>query len=259
MLGVFQARDTENITHFQRFCDTYVKDQIYKTAAPQLVDFAFDARVAQVFPDMIRRSVPGYELVVPMTGLMAAREVKAGERIYDLGCSLGATSLALLTALGSTPCQIIAVDQSSAMLARAREHCADPRIRFVEDDVRNIDFEPARAVLSNWLLQFITPEDRLTLLARVAQALVPGGVLLLSEKIRYEEDGTQSFMDETHLAFKAANGYSDLEIRQKRAAIENVMIVDTESTHRERLAAAGFREVTVWFRCLNWVSFIART
>lgn len=236
-----------------------MKDDIYTTPAPRIVDFAFDERVAGVFPDMIRRSVPGYELVVPMTGLMAARHLRGGDRLYDLGCSLGATTLAVLNALGETPCEIVAIDQAPAMLTKARTLVSDSRVRFVEADVRDVAFEPARVVLSNWLLQFIPPDDRLTLLRRVAQALAGGGLLLLSEKIRYEDAALQSYMDETHLAFKAANGYSDLEIRQKRAAIENVMIVDSEEAHRERLHAAGFREVTVWFRCLNWLSFIART
>lgn len=236
-----------------------MKDDIYTTPAPRIVDFAFDERVAGVFPDMIRRSVPGYELVVPMTGLMAARHLRGGDRLYDLGCSLGATTLAVLNALGETPCEIVAIDQAPAMLTKARTLVSDSRVRFVEADVRDVAFEPARVVLSNWLLQFIPPDDRLTLLRRVAQALAGEGLLLLSEKIRYEDAALQSYMDETHLAFKAANGYSDLEIRQKRAAIENVMIVDSEEAHRERLHAAGFREVTVWFRCLNWLSFIART
>lgn len=236
-----------------------MKDDIYTTPAPRIVDFAFDERVAGVFPDMIRRSVPGYELVVPMTGLMAARHLREGDRMYDLGCSLGATTLAVLNVLGETRCEIIAIDQAPAMLTRARTLVTDPRVRFVEADVRDASFEPARVVTSNWLLQFIPPDDRLALLRRVAAALADGGMLLLSEKIRYEDAGLQSYMDETHLAFKAANGYSDLEIRQKRAAIENVMIVDTEETHRNRLHAAGFRDVTVWFRCLNWLSFIVRT
>ncbi len=236
-----------------------MKDEIYRSPNPHLVDFAFDDRVAQVFPDMIRRSVPGYELVVPMTGLIAARHLRGGDRLYDLGCSLGATTTAVLAGLGTTQSHIVAVDQSNAMVTKARTLVTDTRVDFVEADVRDFDFGPARVVLSNWLLQFIPPSDRLLLLQRIAKALGSGGMLLLSEKIRSEDPAIQTFMDETHHAFKAANGYSDIEIQQKRAAIENVMIVDSEEIHLKRLREAGFKEVTVWFRCLNWLSLIART
>jgi len=236
-----------------------VKDQIYRQDTPHLVDFVFDERVAGVFPDMIRRSVPGYELVVPMTGLIAARHLAPGDRVYDLGCSLGATTIALLAAFGDSPCEVNAVDLSAAMLTKARTQVTDPRVRFIEADVRELEFASARVILSNWLLQFIPPDDRLALLRRIRTALGDGGLLLLSEKIRYADPGLEHFMTQTHHAFKSANGYSDTEIRQKRAAIENVMIVDTEEMHRERLKAAGFAEVTTWFRCLNWVSMIVRT
>jgi len=237
--------------------DRHVKDIIYQQPHNHLVDFVFDQRVVSVFPDMIRRSVPGYELVVPLSGLMAARHVRGGDRVYDLGCSLGATTLAILSQLGSTACEILGVDQSASMLSRARELVTDPRVEFIEADVTTLDFQPSRVVLSNWLLQFVDPQQRLPLLTKIAGSLHGGGYLLLAEKIRYDEPATQSFMQNTHHAFKAANGYSDLEISQKRNALENVMIVDTEATHLDRLHAAGFSQVTVWYRCLNWISFLA--
>lgn len=235
-----------------------VKDNIYQQTQRHLVDFAFDQRVVNVFPDMIRRSVPGYELVVPLSGLMAARHIRAGDRVYDLGCSLGATTLALLSQLGNKSCEVIAVDQSASMLARARELVTDERVQFIEADVTTLDFMPARVVLSNWLLQFVDPQQRLPLLTTIARSLQGGGQLLLAEKIRFDDPATQSFMEDTHHAFKTANGYSDLEISQKRSALENVMVVDTETSHLERLHAAGFSKVTVWYRCLNWISFLAQ-
>lgn len=238
--------------------DRPVKDNIYQQTQTPLIDFAFDQRVANVFPDMIRRSVPGYELVVPLSGLMAARHIRSGDRVYDLGCSLGATTLAVLSQLGDTPCEILAVDQSASMLSHACELVTDPRVQFIEADVTTLDLQPSRVVLSNWLLQFVDPQQRLPLLKKIARSLHGAGFLLLAEKIRYDDPATQSFMADTHHAFKAANGYSDLEISQKRSALENVMIVDTETTHIGRLHAAGFSHVTVWYRCLNWISFLAR-
>ncbi len=236
-----------------------MKDRVYASAHDQLVDFAFDEGVAAVFPDMIRRSVPGYELVVPMTGLMAAQHLNAGDHAYDLGCSLGASTLATLARLGDTPVRITAVDNAPAMLARAAENVPDPRVQFVEADVRTLAFEPARVMLSNWLLQFVPPEERASLLQRICKALQPGGCLLLSEKVRFDDTEAQRYFETIHHAFKRANGYSDLEVSQKRSALENVMIPDTEAQHIARLQAAGFTTIRVWYRCLNWVSIAAYT
>jgi len=90
------------------------RDQLFTNPARQLVDFAFDDAVVAVFPDMIRRSVPGYETVVPLTGLLTARHIRAtggSNLIYDLGCSLGATTLAILGQLGDQDARIVAVDE----------------------------------------------------------------------------------------------------------------------------------------------------
>ena len=239
------------------------RDEVFRESQPQLVDFAFDQQVAAVFPDMIRRSVPGYELIVPMSGLLAARQIAAGARpqIYDLGCSLGATSLATLrgcASLGVKDPQIIAVDNSPDMLARACELIDDTRVSFVEADVLEMTFKPSGAVLMNFVLQFVAPADRLTLLRRIRECLDPGGALILSEKIRSDDPAEQAFNDAAHLDFKRANGYSDLEISQKRSALERVMIVDTIDQHRERFAAAGFKNFRQWYGCLNWASFVVQ-
>jgi tRNA (cmo5U34)-methyltransferase len=244
----------------------------------QLVDFAFDAEVAAVFPDMIRRSVPGYETVIPLTGLLAARHVSgvtaphaalphaitpdatatdAPRTIYDLGCSLGATTLAVLRQLGDAPVRIVAVDNSAAMIERANAAIADPRVAFRLADVRELDFEPAAVVLLNYVLQFIPPADRLALLTRIRAALAPSGLLIVSGKIRFDDPEEQRFYEAAHLDFKRANGYRELEISGKRNALERVMIVDTESQHRRYFSDAGFSTVRKWYQCLNWASFLA--
>ena len=238
------------------------RDEVYRQPHSQLVDFTFDERVAEVFPDMIRRSVPGYETVIPMTGLMAARAMRDADvdspRAYDLGCSLGATALAILRQMGDRACEIIAVDNAPAMIQRARELIRDPRIILRCEDVRHATLDTAQAVTLNYVLQFLAPADRLDLLRRIRAALAPDGVLLLSEKIRFEDAETQREFEAAHLDFKRANGYSELEISQKRSALEHVMIVDTEEIHRARLAAAGFSRVRRWYQCLNWAGFEAR-
>ena len=229
-------------------------DEVYRRPREQIVDFAFDKSVAEVFQDMIRRSVPGYETVVGLTGLIAARHLPAGGVCYDLGCSLGASSHAVLRAVGERDCRIVAIDGSEAMIERARGLAAEEsRITWAVGDIREAEIDSADVVMLNFVLQFLPPEDRLPLLARIRKALVPGGVLLLAEKLAASPD-----VEELHLDFKRANGYSELEIAQKRTALENVMRIDSLEAHHARLAAAGFGKVETWFRCLNWGAMIAR-
>ena len=269
------------------------RDRIYRNPRDQLVDFAFDKDVARVFPDMIRRSVPAYETVVALTGLLAARQL-AGERlapladpggvdpgagaptpqtgsdrrsragpssggglVFDLGCSLGATTSALLRQLEARPCRIVAVDNSKPMLDRAGALVRDDRVEFRLEDLRATDVSGADVVLMNYVLQFVPPAERPRLMQRLREQMAPGGLLLLSEKIRFSAAEDQAFFDAAHLAFKRANGYSELEVSGKRTALENVMIADTEEAHLSRLEAAGFAPVITWFRCLNWASFLA--
>ena len=233
------------------------KDRLFQQKRLQIVDFAFDEAVAEVFPDMIRRSVPGFETVVPISGLIAAESLPEGGLAFDLGCSQGATTLALLHALGSKPCRIVAVDSSAPMLDRAAANIEDERVTFREQDIRQTDVAGASVVLLNYVLQFIPPADRQGLLDRCCEALLPGGLVILSEKIRFSGKVDQAWSESLHIAYKKANGYSDLEVSQKREALENVMIVDTEAEHRQRLERAGFKTVRTWFCCLNWCSMVA--
>ena len=228
------------------------RDRLFDTPR-QLVDFAFDETVAAVFPDMIRRSVPGYETVVALTGLLAARHLGKGGRCYDLGCSLGASTLAVLRAMGTAPSEIVAVDSSAAMLEKARRLPGfDERVEWVEADVREIPIDRAQVVILNYVLQFLPPEDRLPLLRRIRAGMSRDGVVIVSEKLAAGE-----YFDGLHVDFKRANGYSELEVSQKRAALENVMRIDPEDTHLARFREAGFHDARVWFRCLNWASFVA--
>jgi tRNA (cmo5U34)-methyltransferase len=110
--------------------------------------------------------------------------------------------------------------------------------------------------LLNYVLQFVPPEDRVPLLAKIRTALVPGGLLIVSGKIRFEDPAEQTFHEAAHLDFKRANGYSELEISGKRSALENVMIVDSEPEHVRVFTAAGFTNVRKWYQCLNWASFL---
>nr|WP_234934782.1 carboxy-S-adenosyl-L-methionine synthase CmoA [Pseudomonas savastanoi] len=231
----------------------------------QVPDFAFNEDVVRVFPDMIKRSVPGYPTIVENLGVLAAQFAQPDTVLYDLGSSLGAVTQALRRHVRSEGCEVIAIDNSSAMVERCREYLNAQNSMFqellpvqvIEGDILALEFKPASVVALNFTLQFIAPEQRLILLGRIRDALVPGGALILSEKLRFDDEQEHALLTDLHIAFKRANGYSDLEIAQKRSAIENVMKPDSLEEHRQRLLAAGFSKVVPWFQCLNFTSLIA--
>lgn len=236
------------------------EDKLFAQPIDKLVDFQFDEQVAHVFPDMINRSVPGYSTVIAMTGIIAGTYAQAFSNCYDLGCSLGASTLSMRHRISVEGARIIAVDNSAAMLDRCRQNIeADAAMVSVDlacTDLVNQQLENASVVVLNYTLQFVSLEKRLSLLQSIFEALKPGGVLLLSEKICFDDQSQQKEMEQLHIAFKKANGYSDLEISQKRATLENVLIPETLKAHRERLEAAGFSSVQVWFQCLNFASLL---
>ena len=224
-------------------------------------DFRFDASVARVFPDMIRRSVPGYTTIIPMIEVITEQYVQPGSNCYDLGCSLGASTLAMRHGIPHSDCTLVGVDNSSAMIERCEHYVAlddnDLPVQLRCEDILTTELSKASVTTLNYTLQFVPLEQRLPLLTRIANATLPGGVLILSEKIRFESDTQQDIQTRLHHEFKRANGYSDLEISQKRAAIEKVLIPERLATHKVRLQDAGFDQVLVWYQCFNFVSMLA--
>ncbi|WP_078789158.1 carboxy-S-adenosyl-L-methionine synthase CmoA [Trichlorobacter thiogenes] len=237
-------------------------DALYAAPLQEIIDFQFDERVVAVFPDMIQRSVPGYGMIISNIGILAAKYAQAGSHCYDLGCSLGAASLAMRQRISTPDCDIIAVDNSPAMLERAREllaldTVASIPVTIICSDIQDVTIENASVVVLNFTLQFIPPPQRLALMQRIYGGLNPGGILILSEKIAFSEPERQNFHVGLHHDFKRANGYSDLEISQKRSALENVMIPETLAVHHKRLKAAGFSCSELWLQCFNFVSLVA--
>lgn len=236
-------------------------DTIYANPLAEVSRFAFDQRVVDVFPDMIKRSVPGYATIINMIGNLAERYVQANSRCYDLGCSLGAATLAMRHRIQAADCKIIGVDNSAAMIARCQQVIAadsgEVPVELIEAKIQDVQLQNASMAVLNFTLQFIPVDERLEMLRTICNGLNTGGVLIISEKVAFDDALHQQLMTELHHNFKRANGYSDLEIAQKRAAIEDYLIPETLNAHRQRLRQAGFSSVDVWFQCFNFASLIA--
>jgi tRNA (cmo5U34)-methyltransferase len=237
------------------------RDKVFATPREQIEQFKFDDRVASVFGDMISRSVPGYGMMLDMIGVITRETVQPGTHCYDLGCSLGAGVLSMRHNLPDDSCRLIGIDNSAAMVSRCQQLIAQDDASAPVDirceDIMDTPIENASLVVMNLTLQFIDPLQREPLLKKIYNGLNPGGILVLSEKTNLANEHEQDTLTDFYYGFKRQQGYSEMEIAQKRDALEHVLIPDTLGTHRTRLHQAGFSHVTPWFQCFNFMSLLA--
>ncbi|MFG2358656.1 carboxy-S-adenosyl-L-methionine synthase CmoA [Streptomyces sp. NPDC048521] len=231
------------------------QDTIYQ-GTYEASDFAFGTHVAGVFDDMVQRSVPGYLMLQDYMCRLLETLPEPPRTILDIGCATG-TSMALLSKR-FPGVQLIGYDDSSAMLAKAEQNLSKfadngTSFEFRQEDVCEVEaFPEADAVVLNLTLQFIRPTRRLDLLRQLAAAIRPGGALILAEKVLEADSGFTRRLISAHHEFKREQGYSDLEIARKREDIENVLVPFTVSENEELLRAAGFEQVGLALKCLNF-------
>ncbi len=232
------------------------KDQIFAESFSQIKAFEFDDKVVSVFPDMIKRSVPGYDTILKGVAMLGMKHIKPDTQVYDLGASLGAVSLTIDQAIGEQNIQIHAIDNSKPMIDQLVENLSKislhNQIKPHLADVAEFDIDNASMVVSNFTLQFMPVEDRKKVCKKVFQGLNQGGVFVLSEKVLSSE----ALIDYYH-GYKKINGYSDMEIAQKRQALEDALTPDTLEDWLLRLKSVGFSQVEVWFRAFNFISLAA--
>ena len=130
-------------------------------------------------------------------------------------------------------------------------------LKIVCADIKDISIENASIVVLNLTLQFVDVERRSKLVKKIYDGLIPGGALIISEKIHFNNKENQEKLASLHLDFKRANGYSELEIANKRQSLENILVTESKQTHLERLKICGFKESSCYFQCLNFASFLS--
>jgi tRNA (cmo5U34)-methyltransferase len=197
-----------------------------------------------------------------MTVEIAAQFAQPRSRIYDLGCSTGTTLSLLTRAIHLPGIQFIGLDNSDEMLSKARGQLSDvtPRRNLVlknADLNRKVEFSRASVVILNWTLQFVQPPNRTRLLRRIFDGLLEGGCLVIMEKISPNDSSLSRLYVEFHHAFKRRHGYSNLEIAQKREALEKVLIPLRIEDNIALLEKVGFSLIDVFFRWYNFAGLIA--
>jgi len=237
------------------------KDLLYSKPLPVITDFKFNNSVVNVFSDMINRSVPGYKTTLNLLGILSSIHFKNKTNIYDIGCSLGDSSEAVIKAIGDKEYQFFAIDKSKEMIKICKKKLSkknyQKKIQYINDDVVKLKFNNASIIIFNFTLQFIPLDQRKILLDRVYKGMNKNGMLILSEKILFDDLDIQKNKNALHDKFKSLNGYSNLEINQKKDALKKILLPETIDQHILRLQKIGFKNVNVIYQCINFSTIIA--
>ena len=237
-------------------------DKVFSEKLSKLPDFEFNEKVAGVFDDMVSRSVPFYNEMQRMTAELAAKYAKPNTNIYDLGCSTGTTML-LMDKLVADDVDFVGVDDSEEMIHKCQEKLDNFNLNRnisleVADLTTFVPVKNASVVSMVLVLQFIRPKYRAEIVKSIYDGLEPNGCFIIIEKILTEEKTYNRDFIDFYYDFKRRNNYSELEISQKREALENVLIPYKSSENIDMLKEAGFEEVEVFFKWYNFTGIIAR-
>jgi len=237
------------------------RDSIYSEPVSKVKEFVFDEQVADVFDDMVVRSVPHYAEVQRATAQLAAKLIPTDGVFLDLGCSTGTTLLEVGALCPAKNINLIGIDKSEPMLQRCRERIETEGLEnsttLICGDVLTEHFPKADLVALNYTLQFLPPAERRGLLSRVVKALKPGGALILTEKIRHPDRRIQEIFTDIYYDFKRDNNYSELEISQKRDALERVLIPFSLEENLLLLRHSGFSSAEIYLKWVTFATFVA--
>jgi len=236
-------------------------DQVFRDEITKVSDFKFGTTVVNVFDDMVSRSVPYYNEMQRMLAEIAADHVKEGTFVYDLGCSTG-TTLIGLDQLIPSDIRFIGIDESQEMLDKCDVKLKEagfvrPYDLVAGDLHQQLPITNGSVVILCLTLQFVRPLYRERLLKNIYDGLNPGGVLLLVEKVLAESSIFNRDFIKYYYNYKRRNHYSELEISQKREALENVLIPYKLSENMLLLKEAGFADCEIFFKWYNFSGMIA--
>lgn len=238
------------------------KDEVFREEISKASDFKFSSKVAKVFDDMVNRSVPYYDEMQRMIAEIAADQYIEGTNIYDLGCSTG-TTMILMDQTVPKNIRFVGIDDSVEMLAKCDTKLQDagftrPYDLQVADLNATVPIENASVVLLCLTLQFVRPIYREKLLKTIFKGMAPGGALIIVEKILAEDSMFNRDFIKYYYDLKRRHHYSEMEISQKREALENVLIPYKLSENILMLKEAGFHHCEVFFKWYNFSGIIAK-
>jgi len=221
-------------------------------------DWIFDKEIVDIFDDMVSRSVPFYPGMQKIFTDIASTFYKPNTTIYDLGCSTGTTMLNILSKINDREIKIVGIDSSEAMLNKAKEKLLNSKCKLVKADLNEeIKFEQSSIIMLNWTLQFVRPMNRNALIKNIYEALVEGGILVISEKVLARNSDLNRLYIDLYYKLKKERGYTESEILKKREELENVLIPYRVEENIELLQRNGFKNPDVFFKYMNFAGIVA--
>ncbi len=243
-------------------------DDIYQKKSSRNLKgtFKFNREVANVFDNMLERSIPFYAQTQALIIEVFKKKLPSKPLIYDLGCSTGNFIFQVDLKMGAFEACLMGLDDSKAMIEKAlkkfktlmkKTPSGVKNIHFMVADVTDHDFLAADAFVLNYTLQFIEPKIRLAFLKHLYRKLKKAGLLVISEKVVEESKDLTNLLEQLHEDFKRNNHYSSLEIALKRKALEKVLSPQSVENHHQQLRQAGFKKITTLFKSGNFATFLA--
>lgn len=238
------------------------RDEVFNEKYTKPSDFKFSSKVAGVFDDMVNRSVPYYEEIQRMISEIVADHALENTKVYDLGCSTG-TTMILMDQTVPENIPFVGVDDSQAMLDKCRKKLESldfkrPFELEVADLNKEVKVENASVVVLCLTLQFVRPMNRERLLKQLFDGMHPDGSLIIVEKILAEDSRFNRDFIKYYYDMKRRHHYSEMEISQKREALENVLVPYKLSENITLLRDAGFEHCEIFFKWYNFTGIIAK-
>jgi tRNA (cmo5U34)-methyltransferase len=239
------------------------RDRVFAGSPARASDFEFNREVAEVFDDMLARSVPYYHEQQALIQQIARKFYVPGTRVYDLGCSTGVTLVNLARVLGPAA-RLVGYDYSQPMLDKTRENITaaglqdqiELRRADFNEDLSGAELGDASLVTVCWTLQFVRPLWRDRFVKWINAGMVGGAVLVCMEKILTDSSDMNRYFIDFYYEYKSRQGYSQEEIIRKREALENVLVPYRTEENFELFRRNGFTTVETCFQWFNFVGYL---
>ena len=221
----------------------------------------FDADVTDAFDDMLKRSIPQYDVMRAAVFALGCPFVQQNTAIVDVGASRGEAIEPFLKRFGALNHHVM-IEISEPMRAVLRERFGGYEksgvVEIRSDDLRaSFPFVKTSLILSILTLQFVPIEHRQRLVQRMYDSMIAGGALIVVEKVLGATASLDAVFVDGYYDLKRANGYSQEAIDRKRLALEGVLVPVTAAWNEELLKMAGFRQVDCFWRWMNFAGWIA--
>ena len=226
-------------------------------------EWVFDTEVTRVFDDMLKRSIPQYEVMRDSVDMISRKLLQPGGMVLDLGASRGEGVNRLIERYGArNRYHLVETSAPMAEVIRGRfSGLIEAGIVTVyEEDLRSF-FPPVvpgsvDVVLCVLTLMFVPVQYRQEILRTSYEAVRPGGGIILVEKILGTGADAERFMVEFYHTLKREHGYSREQVEAKSRSLESVLVSNSEQENKEMLLGAGFKEVNCFWKWMNFAGYL---